>query len=456
MRAEIKERAERIRKGEVPEGYKETKVGIIPVEWEIKKISNVFSRINRKVGERDVEVLSITAGKGFVPQKEKFGKILAGRQYEKYILLRQGEFSYNKGNSKGYPQGCIYQLKSYSEGAVPNVFVSFKINSENHFDNFYRHLFIFGFLNQQLKRLINYGVRNDGLLNITPKEFINCKIFSPLLPEQTAIAEVLSTADKTIEKTEQLIEQKEQKKKWLMQNLLTGKVRLPGFDKHPVEDIRERIRMINDGVVPEGYKETKVGIIPEEWPVKKLSDFSNIKTGDKNNADKISDGKYPFFVRSENIEKINSFSFEGEAILIPGDGRIGEIFHYIVGKFDYHQRVYKISDFSSNVIGRYIYYYLSQFFKKHALKYTAKATVDSLRLPMLKEMPLLKPELIEQTAIAEVLSTADKEIDLLNQKLEALKEQKKALMQLLLTGSVRTNTLILQSDSEKEGVSCVE
>ncbi|HPR97579.1 MAG TPA: restriction endonuclease subunit S [Thermotogota bacterium] len=222
------------------------------------------------------------------------------------------------------------------------------------------------------------------------------------------------------------------------------------------EEIRQRTERIRKGEVPEGYKETKVGIIPEEWPVKKLSDFSNIKTGDKNNADKISDGKYPFFVRSENIEKINSFSFEGEAILIPGDGRIGEIFHYIVGKFDYHQRVYKISDFSSNVIGRYIYYYLSQFFKKHALKYTAKATVDSLRLPMLKEMPLLKPELIEQTAIAEVLSTADKEIDLLNQKLEALKEQKKALMQLLLTGIVRTNTLILQSDSEKEGVSCVE
>ena len=76
-----------------------------------------------------------------------------------------------------------------------------------------------------------------------------------------------------------------------------------------------------------------------EWEVKKLGDMSVIYTGKKNNQDKIENGKYPFFVRSQNVERINSYSFDGEAILIPGEGNLGSIVHYINGKFDFHQRV---------------------------------------------------------------------------------------------------------------------
>ena len=159
----------------------------------------------------------------------------------------------------------------------------------------------------------------------------------------------------------------------------------------------------------------------------------------KDTQDKIDNGQYPFFVRSENIEKINSYAYDGEAILIPGDGRIGEIFHYIDGKFNFHQRVYKISDFSKSVNGKYIYYYLSYFFKKQAMKYTAKATVDSLRRSMLTDMEIRVPSVSEQKEITKILNASDNEISLLQQELEAIKQQKKGLMQLLLTGIVRVN-----------------
>lgn len=223
--------------------------------------------------------------------------------------------------------------------------------------------------------------------------------------EQQKIASILSTWDKAIELKEKLIEQKKEQKKGLMQRLLTGEVRLPGFDG--------------------------------EWQEVALGEITDISTGKKDNQDKVEYGKYPFFVRSENVERINSYSFDGEAILIPGDGRIGQIYHYIVGKFDYHQRVYKISDFSEISSGKFIYFYLSQFFHKEAMRYSAKATVDSLRLPMLTGMKIKLPALAEQNEIVGVLNIVDKEISLLEENLIYLKRQKQGLMQLLLTGKVR-------------------
>ena len=93
--------------------------------------------------------------------------------------------------------------------------------------------------------------------------------------------------------------------------------------------------------LPKGYKQTEVGVIPEDWDIDGIQNLAEIKTGAKNTQDKIDGGEYPFFVRSQTIERINSFSFDGEAILTAGDGvGTGKVFHYINGKFDYHQRVY--------------------------------------------------------------------------------------------------------------------
>lgn len=231
-------------------------------------------------------------------------------------------------------------------------------------------------------------------------------VYPPDAKEQAAIAEALSDTDCLISSLQKLIEKKKAIKQGTMQELLTGKKRLPGF----------------------------CGV----WKKKCLCDLAaDIKTGTKNNEDKVKGGKYPFFVRSANVEKINSYSYDCEAILVPGEGNIGEIFHYINGKFDCHQRVYKISDFRE-CIGLYIFYYLKMFFGAYALLNTVKATVDSLRLPTFQNFIIHVPsDLKEQQAIAQVLSDMDSEIEQLEKKLVKYQQIKQGMMQELLTGRIR-------------------
>lgn len=195
-------------------------------EWETVKLSAIATPIKRKVEDKSYEVLSITAGVGFVNQAEKFGKEIAGEQYKQYTLLLRTEFSYNKGNSKKYPQGCIYPLENREKAAVPNVFISFRLNSSVCWYKFYKSLFESGALNKQLFRVINSGVRNDGLLNINSDDFFNCMLVVPEYDEQTAIAQILSTVDKEIEFLKKDVEQEKLKKKSLMQLLLTGIARV--------------------------------------------------------------------------------------------------------------------------------------------------------------------------------------------------------------------------------------
>lgn len=253
--------------------------------------------------------------------------------------------------------------------------------------------------------LSNLATGTSGSMkNIAKSEFFNLKVSIPPFPEQKKIAEILSTWDQAIAATERLLDNSRQRKKALMQQLLTGKKRLPGFEG--------------------------------EWDNSTLTQHCSVATGKKDLQNKIENGEYPFFVRSNNIEKIDSYSFDGEAILIPGDGRVGEIFHYINGRFDFHQRVYKLSDFEG-LLGLFIYYYLQAFFKAEAIKNSVKATVDSLRMPVFTGMRIKLPILAEQQFIVDVLSCSDRDVQVIAQRLNSLKKEKKALMQQLLTGKRR-------------------
>ena len=189
----------------------------------------------------------------------------------------------------------------------------------------------------------------------------------PPLPEQTAIATALSDTDALISSLQTLIAKKQAVKLAAMQNLLSGKIRLPAFAQRPDGSLKTT-------------RQTELGCVPEDWEVLELGSVAFIKTGSKNNQDKKENGQYPFFVRSATVEQIDTYSYDCEAILIPGEGNIGSIFHYINGKFDAHQRVYVIRDFY-NVIGKFVFFALKQNFGKHAMENTVKATVDSLRLP---------------------------------------------------------------------------
>jgi type I restriction enzyme, S subunit len=123
--------------------------------------------------------------------------------------------------------------------------------------------------------------------------------------------------------------------------------------------------------------------------------------------------------------------------LVPGEGGIGNIIHYINGKFDYHQRVYKISEFGCDFCGKFVYFCMLQNFNNHASRNSVKATVDSLRLPTFQEFEFLAPSFKEQQAIAAILTDMDAEITALEQKRDKTHALKQGMMQELLTGKTR-------------------
>jgi type I restriction enzyme S subunit len=179
-------------------------------------------------------------------------------------------------------------------------------------------------------------------------------------------------------------------------------------------------------------------LIPKDWRVKALGEITRIKTGARNNQDKVDDGKYPFFVRSAVVERINSYSHDCEAILVPGEGGIGSIFHYIRGRFEVHQRVYAITQFSPEISSRFVYFYMTEKFGAYAMQNSVKATVDSLRLPTFQNFKIAMPATKEeQAAIADVLGNMDADLDGIEQETAKARSVKQGMMQELLTGKIR-------------------
>lgn len=195
----------------------------------------------------------------------------------------------------------------------------------------------------------------------------------------------------------------------------------------------------------ETYKDSGVewlGEIPKSWEQSRLKLLVSIKTGEKDTVHRVDNGKYPFFIRSPKVQKIDTYSFDGEAILTAGDGDIGKIFHYIKGKFDYHQRVYKFSDFKK-VEGKYLYYYLQYNLAEEVVKLSAKTTVDSLRLPYLQNFVVAIPGLEEQKWIYRFLDKKTTQIDeaiaIKEQQIALLKERKKIIIQKTVTQGLDPN-----------------
>ena len=188
-----------------------------------------------------------------------------------------------------------------------------------------------------------------------------------------------------------------------------------------------------------GYKQTSAGVIPADWDVDVIENLADITTGAKNTQDRIHDGLYPFFVRSQTVERINSYSFDGEAVLTAGDGvGTGKVFHYINGKFDVHQRVYRISNFGERLNGHFFYLYFSTHFFNRIMQMTAKSSVDSVRMDMIARMSVpIPPTKAEQCAIAAALSDVDALLGGLDRLIAKKRDLKQAVMQQLLTGQTR-------------------
>ncbi|EIW9479195.1 restriction endonuclease subunit S [Klebsiella aerogenes] len=203
------------------------------------------------------------------------------------------------------------------------------------------------------------------------------------------------------------------------------------------------------------YKDSGVewlGEIPAHWLIKKLKYLCKVQTGSRDTVNAVENGRYPFFVRSQTIERINSVGAECEAVLTAGDGvGVGKVYHYYNGKFDFHQRVYMLNEFHS-ITGKFVYYYLSSNFYKVALEGNAKSTVDSLRLPQFLNFEFSIPKLDEQKNLILFIEHETAKIDNLIEKqqilIELLKEKRQAMISHTVTKGLNPDAPMKDSGVE--------
>ena len=419
MTPEIKQRIEQVQRGEVPEGYKRTKVGIVPCEWEETRFKKKFSRVTRKNKENNDNVLTISAQYGLINQRDFFNKDIASDDKSNYYLLENGEFAYNKSYSNGYPFGALKRLNMYNKGIVSPLYICFAATKENKCPDFYVQYFEAGKMNCEILAFAQEGARNHGLLNISVDDFFNSNIVVPSLPEQEKISELLSAQDKIIALKEKFIEEKKLQKKALMQQLLTGKKRLPGFSgewvniklgdvfEERVETNCQDLELLSvtgtNGVVPRSTIEIKDNSSEDK------SKYLKICKGD------IGYNTMRMWQGVSALSEYEGIVSPAYTILIPSPEISAKYFSYL---FKMHAVIFLFYRFSQGIVD-----------DTRSLKYHEFAKLH-LTVPKNKK---------EQESIADILTVADQEIQILQKELDQEKQKKKALMQLLLTGIVRVN-----------------
>ncbi len=265
---------------------------------------------------------------------------------------------------------------------------------------------------------------NSSRLRLYPEHFLRIPVVIPPPDEQAAIVRFLDHASERIERA------------------IRAKRKLIALLNEQKQAIIHRAvtRGLDDTIPLKPSAIPWLGDIPQHWDVWRLKHLAHIKTGGRDTVNRIDDGVYPFFVRSQTVERINTFSFDGEAVLTAGDGAgVAKVFHYVNGKFDYHQRVYKFSNFR-RIMGKFFFHYLKTTLRFEALDASAKSTVDSLRLPLLQNFATVVPPINEQHAIVNWIegesAPLDTAISRTVREISLLREYHARLVADLVTGKV--------------------
>ena len=403
------------------EGYKKTEVGIIPEDWEVKKI----------------------------------GDIKSGSSPSKFNLSEQGEYPFFKVDDMNYGFKYLNNSKLYFDSYDNNLMklgmIVFPKRGASIFTNKILILNKDGYFDTNLMGLIcKKGVNNEFLYyflynyelskiadtssipQINNKHIEPLKIQLPPLKEQEKIAEILSTIDSQIEDTEKLIEKSKELKKGLMQKLLTK------------------------GIGHSEFKKTEVGEIPVEWEVKSISSVSNTMSGGTPNRSKkhyYIDGNISWVKTGElgakyihdTEEKITELAInESSAKLVPSYSVIIAMYGATIGKLSININEVTTNQACCSIICdkdilsyEYLYYYLD-FNKDKLIALGAGGAQPNISQQIIRDFKITVPNVNEQEIIIQILSAIDNKVEKEQNKKQKLEELKKGLMQQLLTGKIRT------------------
>lgn len=384
----------------IPQGYKDSKIGIVPEDWDEIKLSDFIKEKSKYCNDENVQIGSLTIESGVIPKPKQYEREhLVKDTTDAYKIVNTNDFVYNPMNLRF---GALALYKKESDLKVSAYYNIFVLEDNVDLD------FIYAYLKSE--RVMNYYNRMaTGSLEekkrVHFKEFLKFIFPIPSKKEQGKIAQIITTWDDAIEQQEALIKEKKHLKKGLMQKLLSGEVRFDGFD--------------------------------DEWKFVKLGDLLNYIQ------------PTPYIVSDTNYE--NSYS---TPVLTAGKSFILGFTNEEDGIFNNNLPVIIFDDFTTSI------QYVDFPFKVKSSAMKILTAIDEnvnvkLVYEMMKminfiaddhkrywiseyqELEIKLPSIEEQCKISEVLNASDKEIKLLKQELEELKLQKKGLMQNLLTGKVR-------------------
>lgn len=410
---------------------KQTEIGLIPDDWEVKEIK---------------DFADVTTGDKNTQDAEENGK------YPFYvrspIVERINKFSYDTEGvltaGDGVGTGKVFHYAKGKFGLHQRAYLIYN------FKNTDPKYFYYNFSKNFYERVHSMTAKSS--VDSVRREMIT-KMQIPIPPtlaEQQRIAKALSDVDALISTTEKLIQKKKNIKQGTMQNLLTGKKRLPGFAKSS------------------NYKQTEIGLIPEDWEVKSLGEIFEFRPNNTFTRDCLNDskGKYqnvhygdvlikypsildcsketiPFINEGINVKFSKYGIVEGDIIIADTAedetvGKVVEVFNLGEKKIVSGLHTFLCRKITDDFAPKWLGYFMNQaIFHNQLLPFITGTKVSAISRTAIQNVKVLIPSKEEQTAIANVLSSMDKEIETLNTKLEKYRNLKTAMMQQLLTGKIR-------------------
>jgi len=385
----------------IPKGYKQTEIGVIPEDWDVKRIGDIADVVGG--GTPNTTILRYWNGSinWFTPTEIGINKYVhqSKRKITNDGLRNSSAKILDEGTVLLTSRAGIGDLSILKEKAATNQgFQSLVPKNQTNSE------FIYYLMLTKKADLLDKA-SGSTFLEISPNNVRAILVQYPQNDEQAIIATALSDADILIENLEKLIEKKKNIKQGAMQELLTGKRRLSGFSG--------------------------------KWEEKKISDVcGKITTGKLNANAMVVGGEYRFYTCAKDYYQIDRCAFDTEALLVSGNGANVGYIHYYKGKFNAYQRTYVLYDFSADI--QYVKLFMDRNLQERIRVEVNAGNTPYITMGTLTEMQIkIPPTKDEQFQVAKVISDMDSEIEKLESELNKYKNLKQGMMQNLLTGKIR-------------------
>ena len=432
MTPQIKQRIEQIRRGEVPDGYKRTKVGLVPEEWKIKRLAQVLRKQTCKNTDNAIHnVLTNSATRGIVDQKDYFDKQIANSENtDNYYIVENGYFVYNPRISVSAPCGPFNKYYGCEKGIMSPLYTVYKyIDCSTDYTEYLSYFFSSANWHRYMNSIANYGARNDRM-NVTSDTMSAMPLPYPPLPEQKKIAEILQTQDKLIALQQKKIEELKKLKKAYLSKMFPKKgcnvpeIRFPGFT--------------------------------DPWEQRKAIDIADYSKGNGYSKGDLTDAGTPIILYGRlytkyqfAISEVDTFAVpqngavysQGNEVIVPASGETAED----IARASAVEKSGVLLGGDLNILRPFDF--INPLFlalaisngepQKELAKKAQGKSVVHIHNTDIQEVTIAYPSKTEQDRIVSVFRHLDNLITLHQRKLEEMKIYKKSLMQLLLTGIVR-------------------